>query len=400
MVVEKNLSLHIFALAAYGQGISGGDRIFIEFARRWAKIIPIYIYVWEEGLRMCERQGLEGPLLHYRVSNLWPWRNFGFVFNYLARIFEGIKIGLFQRVENPQNTILYSASEFWMDSFPATLLKLRYPTLKWVAAWYQTAPSPIQGFTEGKRERVYRKGAILYWLVQQPVKQVISKFADFIFVNNQKEQEQFPKHYKKNKTVVVTGAVDLDRIYCWRKRNKNIPKRYDAVFQGRFHPQKGVLELIDIWKKVVRKKPGAKLAMIGDGPLMKEVKEKIKKEGLENNIKLYGWMFDGPDKYKLFASSKLVVHPAFYDSGGMASAEAMAFGLPCVGFDLPAYKSYYPKGMLRVKIGDLNEFEDAINELLTNGKLYKLISNEAMQMIKDNWSWDRRAKDVFGFLRK
>ena len=54
-------------------------------------------------------------------------------------------------------------------------------------------------------------------------------------------------------------------------------KKYDAVFIGRFHPQKGVLELIDIWKRVVNKKPQAKLAMIGDGPLMKKVQLKIKK---------------------------------------------------------------------------------------------------------------------------
>ena len=41
--------IRIFALAAYGKGLSGGDRIFIEFARRWSKNFPVEIYVWKEG---------------------------------------------------------------------------------------------------------------------------------------------------------------------------------------------------------------------------------------------------------------------------------------------------------------------------------------------------------------
>ena len=43
----------------------------------------------------------------------------------------------------------------------------------------------------------------------------------------------------------------------------------------------------------------------------------------------------------------MVVHPAIFDSGGMAAAEAMAWGLPGVSFDLPALKTYYPQGMIK-----------------------------------------------------
>ncbi len=71
---------------------------------------------------------------------------------------------------------------------------------------------------------------------------------------------------------------------------------------------------------------------------MKEVKFKINELRLQNNIKLFGFVFDGPEKYRVFSQSKIVVHPSYFDSGGMAAAESMLFGMPCVGFDLPAYK--------------------------------------------------------------
>lgn len=379
----NNKNIFFFALAATGKGISGGDRIFIEFARRWSKKNPITIYVWEEGYKMCLRQKLTVSSIKYQVSSMEPWRRFGFIVNYFARIIEGIKLGLTIKLENSKDTIVYSASEFWMDCLPALILKLRFSKIKWAAAWYQTAPNPLKGFS----------GSLPYWLVQLPIKPLINRFANFVLVNNDEEKKQFQN------SVVVLGAIDLKKIRISKFEFRNLPKVYDAVFQGRFHPQKGVLELVDIWKMVISKKPDAKLVMIGDGSLMKSVKLKIKNEKLENNIKLTGYLFDGSEKYRIFAQSKVVVHPAFYDSGGMASYEAMAFYLPCVGFNLSSYDSYYPKGMEKVPLGNLKLFADKILQLLTDKNLYGKVAGEAYQMVQ-NMSWEKRARQILDQVLK
>lgn len=386
--------ISIFALAAMGFGISGGDRIFIEFAKRWAKFYPIKIYIWQEGYEMCQRQKLNKSGIDYLVSSMEPWKNFGFVINYLARIIEGIRLGFSLKLENLSSSVIYSASEFWMDLFPALILKIRFPRVRWIAAWFQTAPNPLVGFTEGTRYNRYRLKALIYYLIQLPTKLFISKVADFVLVNNEDERRQFPLLNAKGRVLVVLGAVNLKEIEKWRIKLRNSPKIYDGVFQGRFHPQKGVLELIDIWKIVVNQKKDAKLIMIGDGPLMKDVKLKIKKENLERNIVLKGYLFDGEEKYRIFSQSKVVIHPAFYDSGGMASAEAMAFGLPAVGFNLKSFESYYPLGMLKVAIGDYSSFAESILELLNSEVRRKKIGKDALNMINKSWSWDKRAKDL------
>src|SRR3989344_5920883 len=336
----------IIALAAYGKGISGGDRIFIEFARRWSKKFKILIFLWEEGYEMCKRQQLDKSLVKFKISKLKKWSILGFVINYFVRIIEGIRLGLITKLtDNGTSTIVYSSSEFLMDVLPAFILKIRYPKLIWAASWYQTAPSPLVGFRIGNRKDKYRTSALIYWLSQRFTMPFIKLLSDFVLVNNDNEKNFFSKHNKKGKVIVVLGAVDTENISNWIEKNKKLPKTYDAVFQGRFHAQKGVVELISVWKKVIKYIPNAALAMIGDGPLMENVKQKIQELDLANNIKLFGYVFDGDKKYKIFSQSKIVVHPAFFDSGGMASAEAMAFGIPAVGFDLPAYESYYPRGM-------------------------------------------------------
>ncbi len=393
--MDKSATQFIFlAFAASGKGISGSDRIFIELAKRWSKIAPLTLFVWEEGYEMCKRQKLVSSI-KYQVVSMEPWKRMGFIINYFARIIEGIRSGFSLKLDNKPSTIIYSASEFWMDSLPAFILKRRFKDITWVAAWFQTAPNPLVGFSAGKRENTYKLSAFFYWLVQLPIKPIIARFADYVLINNELEKKQFPRLTRQKKVIVLIGAVNINDIEIFMKKNRQLKKMYDAVFQGRFHPQKGVVELIEIWKKVVSKESTAKLVMIGDGPLMEDARRKIKELRLEKNIELLGYVFDGDKKYKTFAQSKIVVHPAFYDSGGMAAAEAMAFGLPCVGFDLKAYESYYPKGIMKAKYGHLDEFAEIINTFLQNTKLREKIGKEAQQMILTNYSWDKRAEEVY-----
>lgn len=400
--MKKINKLIVFALAAQGTGLSGGDRIFIELTRRWADKFPIDIFLWQQGKAMCESQRLGGKNISFRVSNIPKWSDKFALVNYLIRVFEAIRLGFTLKLDGNTGTFLYNASEFWMDSFPCAILKFRYPKIRWIATWYQTAPNPLKGYVEKGRKSSegrksnYNLSALLYWLAQLPVKPLINLLADKVIVNNEDERKRFLKHTSRGNTIVMIGAVPLADIKKFLATNYKLlsAKKYDAVFQGRFHPQKGVMEMIDIWRLVVNARPDAKLGMIGDGPLMSAVKLQISKYKLQNNIKLFGYVFDGDEKYKLFASGKVVVHPAFYDSGGMASAEAMAFGLPCVGFDLKAYESYYPKGMVKVPVGHKQSFANAVIKLLKNKKYYKKISNEALSMIEANWSWETRSEQI------
>lgn len=390
---KSEKSINIIAFGAQGEGVSGGDRIFIEIARRIQGSAKVSLWLTKEGLQMCKRMSLDTNNIELNVYDISKARLFGQIGYYLSTVVLGIYVGLFRSPAN--GSIVYSASEFWMDVFPAVLWKIKNKSV-WVASWYQTAPNPFKGFSLEGGSR-YRLAALPYWLFQKTTKPLISRYSDFINVNNQKEVLEFPDHSERKKVFVMYGAVDVKKAMEFQKKN-NSKIKYDAVFQGRFHPQKGVVELIEIWKLVVNKIPNAKLAMVGDGPLMEEVKNKISLLKLGKNVTLKGYMFDGVDKLKLFNDSKIVVHPAYFDSGGMASAEAMVFGKPAVGFNLPSYEDYYPKGMIKVKIGDKDAFAESCLNLLKDQNKYSKFSKEAADMIKRNWSWDKRVEDFSRFI--
>lgn len=392
----------IVALSPIGNGLSGGDRIFIELARHLGrKGYKTHIITWKDGKQMCERQSLKEKNVAYTVVKIPDVLTKNFFVCYITRILYGMYLGLTLAIHTTKKgeiTSFYSASDFLMDVLPCFIYKIRYASIIWIGTWFQTAPNPLKGYTLGERKNTYKWNAFFYWFSQHLAKPFIGAKADIVIVNNENEKKEYPEFAKKNKILVILGGLDIKKIEQFKKNHKKFVKKYDAVFQGRFHPQKGVIEIIEIWKKVVLKKPNAKLVMIGDGYLMEQVKEKIKELRLQKNILLEGYVFDGVKKYTLFSESKMVVHPAFFDSGGMAAGEAMAFGLPGIGFNLVSYQSYYPTGMAKVPIGDKEAFAKAILAFLNNDTLRRKVGKEAMTMVS-HWTWDEKVKAIVEKIR-
>ena len=395
-----NRKLIILAASPVGDGLSGGDRIFIELARSAAKLnILTIVTSWKAGFIMCKRLNLRQSkyikFIDLKVrEDIYSW----FILLYFIRILKSIiwSCAIKLSTDNSSIIVIYSASDFWMDVIPALILKLRFPQIIWAGTFYLAAPNPFKGYNEGGNWRIPTLKGVIYWLMQLPMYWAIRAVSQFVFVTSDPDIRRFPIQAKKGKVIVIKGGVDLQKINKYQKKIGEVEKKYDAVFMGRFHTQKGVLELIDIWNKVVMKLPGAKLIMIGDGPLMSEIRRKIQHYKLDKNIFLTGYLLDGIEKYTIFAKSKIVVHPAIYDSGGMAAAEAMAWGLPGVSFDLKALKTYYPKGMLKAPLHNYDKFALIVVRLLTEKKLYISEKNNARTLISNYWSWEKRMKLALG----
>lgn len=299
---------------------------------------------------------------------------------------------------NTNYDYLVSTTDFLPDVIYSFLIKIRNPGIKWFASYFLEAPRPwVKNNPYKTNFKRYLTG-VLYWLAQRPSYWLIKWKADFVLVTSEPDVKKFvTRKRQKEKIIVVQGGVDISEAkeYLDRKVIISAEKRkYDACFMGRFHYQKGVLELVDIWKSVCQEKPKAKLVMIGNGPLEAAVKKKIKKYNLEKNIYLLGFK-SGKDKYEIFKQAKIMVHPATYDSGGMASAEGMAWGLPGVSFDLESLKTYYPKGMIKTKCFDFKEFAENILKLLNDRNFYNEMSKHARDLIVEVWDWNKRMEIIY-----
>ena len=381
-----------------GNGMSGGDRIWIEFAKKWKEKMHISVMGSPEAKIISERYGLDGIDFFVSMDKIKTGNNLSnvnLIKNLVARTIKAVLGTRKIKIKFDSELYVYSVSDFWPDFFPAFMMKIFHPKITWIAGFYLFAPTPWKKDTPyvGKNKL---KG-IFYWLIQLPVYVLVKIFADYVFVTSEPDVKYFvTKKRGRERVIVIQGGVDVTAAAEYHAKNNKISmdsRKYDACFLGRLHHQKGVLELIDIWKIVCDRLPQAKLAIIGDGELENEIINKIKEKKLAENIELLGFV-DGEEKFDIFKNSKMMLHPATYDSGGMASAEGMAWGLPAVSFDLEALKTYYPKGMLKSILGDNASFADNIIKLLKEDDLYVSTAKDARDLVFEVWDWEKRAQKI------
>jgi glycosyltransferase involved in cell wall biosynthesis len=390
----KKKSLIIISNNNLGPVQSGGDTIYLAFIKYWTKKLDITLWGSQESLNLLRKNKLKTNFIQSdSINTRYQPTVLNLLWHSLRRTIKGLisftkNHRLFKNFD-----YCYTTSDFLPDFIFGLLYKLLNSHGQWLCGYYLVAPSPKSPVTPYKNQTTKN---YFYYLIQKITLRLTNRYADYILITSKPDKIHFPN----KKVIVVQGGVDLtaSEKYLKSKYVKPVSKRqFDAVFLGRLHPQKGVLELINIWEIVVDKIPGAQLALVGDGQLKKNIKEKILKSKLTKNITLFGFKI-GKAKQNIFKNSKIVVHPAIYDSGGMAAAEAMAWGLPGVSFDLESLKTYYPEGMLKSPLNNYQHFAGNIIRLLKDKKLYNQISSEALKLIRNKWDWKKRSQNIYNLI--
>ncbi|MEO0560128.1 MAG: glycosyltransferase [Bacteroidota bacterium] len=102
-----------------------------------------------------------------------------------------------------------------------------------------------------------------------------------------------------------------------------------ALFLGRIHPVKGLLDLVHAWDRV--RPPGWRLVMAGpdENSHQLEVELAIRDAGLDDAITLIGPIEDGA-KWDLYRTADLFVLPSHSENFGIVVAEALACGVPVI----------------------------------------------------------------------
>lgn len=353
--------------------ISGGDKIFAEYSKRWIKSgEKISIVTNEKGKIFCLNHGISR-------TNVWIWKTsftdkFGVFISSVYKSLSSLIRCFFLNIRSID--AIFSSSNLWPDVFPAFIIKIRKPKVLWFSACYLIVPSPFS--RDGKIKGL--KGLISY-IVQQISLKLIRIRADAVLTASPIDCKSFYNGRLTPKRVIaIRGGVDFELF-------QRVPKqkaKFDAVFVGRLHPQKCLEELLDIWREVLKKdSPKRKLAIVGTGPLENKLRKKVMKENMKNNVMFLG-LLDGIEKAKVLKASRLFVSASRLDSGNMALDEALACGLPGVIYNLP--RLYYPKGVIKIPCFQKKTFVKTILKLLNSEDRRIQLGKEGKKFAKGlNW---------------
>ena len=136
-----------------------------------------------------------------------------------------------------------------------------------------------------------------------------------------------------NKVCILHNALDYDLYkYDINKRNLirqklNLGNKLVIGHVGRFNAQKNHKFLLQIFKIVHEIEPNSCLLLIGKGELEIEIKENIKKLGIEDAVRILGVRKDVPE---LMLAMDIYLFPSFYEGMPNTIIEAQATGLKCI----------------------------------------------------------------------
>lgn len=106
----------------------------------------------------------------------------------------------------------------------------------------------------------------------------------------------------------------------------NLEGNFVVGHVGRFLPVKNHSFIVKVFQAIYKKNPSARLLLIGDGNLKKEIEEKISALGLKDAVILTG---NVPDVYNYTQAMDVFLFPSHYEGLPLVLIEAQAAGLKC-----------------------------------------------------------------------
>lgn len=164
-------------------------------------------------------------------------------------------------------------------------------------------------------------------------------------INNAIEVEKFNKYY------------DLDDI----RKELNIDNDDFIIGHiGRFYEQKNHKHIIDIVKKISELDDKFKVLLVGEGPLLEDVKLYARQLNVEKYINFLGVRTDIPKLMKLF---DVFLFPSFFEGLPVVLVEAQSSGLPCVISDTITKEIDFSLGLIEYcnLDGNIDDWIDKIN---------------------------------------
>ncbi|MFP3138247.1 MAG: glycosyltransferase family 4 protein [Nitrososphaeria archaeon] len=176
--------------------------------------------------------------------------------------------------------------------------------------------------------------------------------------------------------------------------------RFDGIAVNRMAPEKGIYDLVEIWSMVVRRLPGAKLAVHGHPTgILGDWLGRVRSMGLERNIEYLGTT-SVEELARDLRRSKVFLFPSHLEGFGIAVAEAMASGLPVVCYDIPPMNQVFrSEGTFFVREGDYAAFADAVIRLLQDPGLRESAGRANAEFAR-RFNWDASARRFESALLK
>jgi glycosyltransferase involved in cell wall biosynthesis len=179
----------------------------------------------------------------------------------------------------------------------------------------------------------------------------------------------------------------------WRNRlSGGRPDEKVLLYVGRLAPEKDIGRL----RAVLREIPGARLAIVGDGPAREALEERFR-----GTPTVFTGLLEGNDLAAAYASADLFLFPSITETLGMAMIEGLASGLPVIAARSGAAHEVVSEGEngLLYEPGSDGELVAAVRHILEDDALRASLSRGARAAVAER-TWEASTTTLRGYYEE
>lgn len=272
--------------------------------------------------------------------------------------------------------IIYSQSSVIDFLFIPWVIKFFDRRARWFVMVDNLVPSP------GKRPGSYWQQLFPYWAFL--LGNLLLRRADGVFTVTDGIKNYYRKLGMKN-VIKINDGYGIDIEIFQGEIEKNTLK-LNALYCGRLHLAKGIMDLVDVVNLIAQKKPDFKIGILGDGSaeIKNKFYRKIQELGLQNNFLHFGFI-EGKKKADILRNCGFYLFLSYDESFGHSVLEALACNKPVIAYDLPVYHEVFGK---YIASGQLKLFRKKDYNSVTNHILKEEFKQLKFNNRLENYGWE------------
>lgn len=194
------------------------------------------------------------------------------------------------------------------------------------------------------------------------------------------------------KIIISPNFVDPDP----EPEPNNQPGDY-ALFVGRLSKEKGLNTLLDAWKMLT----GIPLQIIGDGPLMTGLTERIRRENIDN-VELLGRK-SHDETIAILKKARVLIFPSeWLETFGLGIIEAFACGVPVIASKQKTIEEIVEHDVngLLFEPGDAHDLARIIKEYWDKPEQLQEMGKEARHSFLNKYSKQQKYNSLMGIYER
>ncbi|MEM4576457.1 MAG: glycosyltransferase family 4 protein [Candidatus Nezhaarchaeales archaeon] len=244
-----------------------------------------------------------------------------------------------------------------------------------------------------------RRGGLIQDVLQRHIHEVewwltYESWKVIVCSNYMKDELRRSLGVPDDKIIVIPNGVESIRMQDFvslQELRRNYAEDWEKIvlFVGRMTYEKGPHVLVEAALRLLSKRQDLKVIVVGEGPMRKELMDKVDRTGFRHKFYFTGFVED-LELMRLYRISDVAVFPSLYEPFGIVALEAMSAGKPVIVSDVGGLSEIVVNGFngLKVPAGDALALSSAIEYLIDNQDVARRMGENGARSTQEAYSWD------------